>query len=187
LLGESQAELHRHPPPAALSEGAPGYWLARAGQENAIIIDHLLNLGVNADTFVHLDFHPLNVLAEGSEITAIIDWVGAAAGDRRADLAITMSILNVAPIPPGPLRPLMRLARRLLASGWRHGYEETTGKLDNDELAPFLAWAGAVMLREMEPRAREGRAWPTLDDLEPIRRWRDSWRARAGIPVDVTD
>jgi Ser/Thr protein kinase RdoA (MazF antagonist) len=180
-LGEAQAGLHRHQPPAGLLQDAPNYWLRRAGPEHEKLVDALMAQEVRTDTFVHMDFHPLNVLCDSKRITGIIDWVGAAAGDSRADFAFTMSILSVAPIPPGPLRPLFRVARRILVSGWRGGYESVDGKIDNTELAPFLAWAGGVMLHEMEPRAREGRAWPAMADLEPIRRWRDSWLERAGI------
>ncbi|KIF69183.1 aminoglycoside phosphotransferase [Streptomyces sp. AcH 505] len=35
---------------------------------------------------VHNDFHPGNFLAEDGEITGVIDWDGAARGDRRLDL-----------------------------------------------------------------------------------------------------
>ncbi|MFF4507494.1 phosphotransferase [Streptomyces sp. NPDC001401] len=35
---------------------------------------------------VHLDFHPGNLLASGGAITGVVDWDGAARGDRRFDL-----------------------------------------------------------------------------------------------------
>ena len=94
---------------------------------------------------------------------------------------MTASILNVAPVPPGPMRPILRRFRRLLYGAWRGAYEKAAGEVDDDEIAAFMAWAGTVMLRDMEPRAREGRAWPTLEDLEPIVRWTDAWKVRAGL------
>ncbi|MDF3298629.1 phosphotransferase [Streptomyces sp. K1PA1] len=35
---------------------------------------------------VHLDFHPGNLLASGGAVTGVVDWDGAARGDRRLDL-----------------------------------------------------------------------------------------------------
>ena len=179
-LGKLQAELHRLRPPAALTEGAPDYWLNRAGEANADIVAALKPLA-RTDTLVHMDFHPLNVLSDGSRFSGVIDWAGAAAGDPWADFAFTSAILQVAPSPPGLMRPVERKVRQLAHKAWRAGYEEDAGKLDDEEPAPFLAWAGSVILREMEPRAREGRKWPSMSDLEPIREWAARWRSRAGL------
>jgi aminoglycoside phosphotransferase (APT) family kinase protein len=180
-LGHEQARLQKIPINEELKEGSPEYWLRRSGLEEPIT-RALLERGVRSDALVHMDFHPLNVLVDGQDrLTGIIDWTGAAAGDPRADFAMTASILSVAPVPPGPLRPILRRFRSLLYGAWRGAYERSAGRVDDDEVAPFLAWAGAVMLREMEPRAREGRKWPTLEDLEPIRKWKRDWSRRAGL------
>jgi hypothetical protein len=69
----------------------------------------------------------------------------------------------------------------MLYGAWRGAYESEAGPVDDADVAPFMAWAGTVMLREMEPRAREGRKWPNMDDIEPIRRWIKSWREKAGL------
>jgi aminoglycoside phosphotransferase (APT) family kinase protein len=179
-LGKLQAELHRLRPPRAMNEGAPDYWLNRAGEANVDIVAALKPLA-RTDTLVHMDFHPMNVLSDGSRFTGVIDWAGAAAGDPRADVAFTAAILQVAPSPPGLMRPVERSMRQLAHKAWRAGYEQEAGKLHDDELAPFLAWAGSVILHEMEPRAREGRKWPSMSDLEPIREWAARWRSRAGL------
>jgi hypothetical protein len=42
--------------------------------------------GTAGDDAVHQDFHPGNLLAVGGSITGVIDWDGAARGDRRFDL-----------------------------------------------------------------------------------------------------
>lgn len=47
-----------------------------------------------ADTVLHLDYHPLNVLVKGGRITGIIDWVYAECGDRHLDVATTATILS---------------------------------------------------------------------------------------------
>jgi aminoglycoside phosphotransferase (APT) family kinase protein len=49
---------------------------------------------------LHLDYHPLNVLTDGREITCVLDWANVAIGDRRADLARTITLLRLAPLPP---------------------------------------------------------------------------------------
>lgn len=41
---------------------------------------------LSGDDAVHLDFHPGNLLAVDGKITGVIDWDGAARGDRRLDL-----------------------------------------------------------------------------------------------------
>lgn len=180
LMGREQARLQQMKPSAGMKEGAPDYWLRRSGTGDPIA-GALLDRGVRTDALVHMDFHPLNILVNEGVVSGIIDWTGAAAGDWRADFAMTASILSVGPIPPGPLRPLLGRARLLLCGAWRGAYEKVAGPVDDDELAPFMAWAGATMLNEMEPRAREGRQWPTMEDLEPIRKWKRNWSQRAGL------
>ncbi|HEX5289592.1 MAG TPA: phosphotransferase [Streptosporangiaceae bacterium] len=41
---------------------------------------------LDGDDAVHADFQPGNFLAEGGRITGVVDWDGAARGDRRLDL-----------------------------------------------------------------------------------------------------
>jgi aminoglycoside phosphotransferase (APT) family kinase protein len=45
-------------------------------------------------SFLHLDYHPQNVLVEGLRVTGVIDWANAAAGDRHFDAATTAVILS---------------------------------------------------------------------------------------------
>jgi aminoglycoside phosphotransferase (APT) family kinase protein len=42
---------------------------------------------------VHMDYHPQNVLVEGTRVTGVIDWAGATTGDRHFDAATTSLIL----------------------------------------------------------------------------------------------
>ena len=50
---------------------------------------------------LHLDYHPLNVMCQGPRITGVLDWANARLGDPRADLARTITLLRLAPTPPG--------------------------------------------------------------------------------------
>jgi len=45
-------------------------------------------------SFVHLDYHPQNVLVSGMRVTGVIDWVNADIGDRHLDAAMTAAILS---------------------------------------------------------------------------------------------
>ncbi|MGH7913621.1 MAG: phosphotransferase [Candidatus Binataceae bacterium] len=45
-------------------------------------------------SFLHLDYHPQNVLVKGLRVTGIIDWASAAVGDRHFDAATTAVILS---------------------------------------------------------------------------------------------
>lgn len=178
-FGQVQARIHALPAPPALKHGAPLYWLARAGAKEAALVERLLALRPSTDTLVHLDYHPLNVLTDGRRITGVVDWANAAAGDRRADIAWTTFLLEVGPIPPGPLRPALAAARRLLYLAWRRGYERAAGPVA--DLTPFMVWAGTVVLHEVEPRMDEPQVWANEGDLEAIRRWTARWKARAGL------
>lgn len=67
----------------------------------------------------HLDFHPLNLLADQGGVTAVIDWANAGFGDPAADVGTTRVLLT---LPPASLEPLpafvLQLLRRWLA--WRY-------------------------------------------------------------------
>jgi aminoglycoside phosphotransferase (APT) family kinase protein len=45
-------------------------------------------------SFLHLDYHPQNVLVKGLRVTGIIDWANAAIGDRHFDAATTAVIMS---------------------------------------------------------------------------------------------
>ena len=127
---------------------------------------------------LHLDYHPLNVLVQGNVISGVLDWTNADGGEPRADVARTGAILRF--LPGNPAWSLERNAwvRRLLLDGWRQGYQRIAGPLTG--MAPFHAWAGALMQRDMAPRV--GRAdlpWLTEAWLHRVQRWTDAWRARA--------
>jgi len=45
-------------------------------------------------SFLHLDYHPQNVMVEGLRVTGVVDWANAAIGDRHFDAATTAVILS---------------------------------------------------------------------------------------------
>ena len=182
-FGRAQAAVHAvsfSPPAALLAHPTP--WIAWANPDDALR-DCLLAAARGPDVLalLHLDFHPTNVLIANGRVSAVLDWANARLGDPRADLARTASILRFAPLDSGVPRPLgsLLLRRRLFIAGWRRGYREVAGPIGG--MAPFYAWAGAVMIRDLTPRlGRPDLPWLDLQFLERVRQWADGWRERAG-------
>lgn len=185
-FGRVQSRIHRVPPPEDLDMDAHA-WISWAGPGHELLQARVRELSQAAPVLIHLDYHPLNVLARGARITAVLDWANARSGDRRADLARTLTMLRFSPrrtgSPPrwlGPEddHPFQRVARWVLAVSWRRGYEAEAGPLG--DLAAFYAWAGAVMLRDLGPRDDRPDGPPT-HLLEPVRRWSARWEHQAGV------
>lgn len=114
----AQVRLHRMAPPPEVSEAPPAPPIVGAA---ARLLDRTLEtiaqrvedgplpglaealewLRARAGEFrnapaslLHLDYHPQNVLVEGLQVTGVIDWANAAAGDRHFDAATTAVILS---------------------------------------------------------------------------------------------
>jgi hypothetical protein len=156
----------------------PVPWQAWAGPDPALRTC-LAALPARPPALLHLDFHPLNVLVGDGRVTAVLDWANARAGDPRADLARTLSILRLAPLPRGITGALEWTARRAFEAGWRRGYRRVAGSPGG--LAPFCWWAGLVMERDLAPRlGRADLPWLTPAFLDRVRRWTADWRVRAG-------
>ena len=81
-------------------------------------------------------------------------------------------------IPYWPRQPHIAIFRRILARAWRRGYEQAAGPLG--DMALFYAWAGAVMLRDLAPRAARSGSDMRLDR---VRRWTSEWKQHAGLSM----
>jgi aminoglycoside phosphotransferase (APT) family kinase protein len=179
LLGRAQARLHAVTPPPEFVATAPDDWLSRVDEQYADLAAHARSLDLATTSLIHMDFHPLNVVSDGREVTGIVDWARAGAGDRRADLARTEIIILAAPVPPGPLKPLLNLTRSLLIRSWRAGYRGLAGPLP--DYRPLRAWAGATLLAEMELVIDKPEVWGTREDIEKFRALVDGWAREYGI------
>ncbi|HEY3368229.1 MAG TPA: phosphotransferase [Symbiobacteriaceae bacterium] len=171
--GRMQARLHRVVAPPEIKQRRN--WMDW-GKCDPGLLATLRALAVNNEALLHGDFHPLNVLMSGTTVTAVIDWTTACAGDPRADVARTLTILLLAPVYRGWERVLFSPIRRLLAAGWLRGYTAESGPLA--DMAPFYVWAGIVLRTDFA--AKIGRPGLTLAeaDLRPIDRWVEAWRRR---------
>jgi aminoglycoside phosphotransferase (APT) family kinase protein len=164
-FGRTQARIHGVDAPAGW---ATDNWLHWAGETP--VVDRLratTSTMRRRPALLHLDYHPANVLVADGRISGILDWVNALAGDPRADIARTYSILIADPFVRQETWPASAFRH-----GWRSGYEQEAGRAD--ELAPFVAWAGAVMLRDLAGRLSD-------DDRRAVDTWSRRWARCSGV------
>jgi aminoglycoside phosphotransferase (APT) family kinase protein len=85
----------------------------------------------------HGDFHPLNVLVDGSA-ASVIDWTDAGLGDRHGDVARTQLLFRVAAVAAdSPAeRAILKAVGPLLAMGYLRRYHAQL-PLDRDRLATW--------------------------------------------------
>ncbi|MDQ6602260.1 MAG: aminoglycoside phosphotransferase family protein [Chloroflexota bacterium] len=176
IFGRMQARLHAIPlleaPPYA-----PDQWLNWGRPLAAPLRDRLTVVARRPLVLCHFDYHPLNVMADGARVTGVLDWPNGLPGDPRADLARTIVLMQF--IRP-PLRPHEEAIVRGFLRAWWHGYHQGRGSLG--EMAPFYAWAGDVTVRDQEQKIGQPGIAPQSVDLDPLRRWTDHWKRRAGLP-----
>lgn len=186
-FGAMQARIHALPAPAVLCDLGEPAWIDWAGPAEAPLRERLRPLAGSARQLLHLDYHAMNVMADGAAVTGVLDWTNARAGDPRADLARTVTILQVMPVRPGPGSAQVRRARWLLALNWRRGYRQAWQASGASDPAPdadralFYAWAGAVMVQDLTPKIGRPGVWLQPHHLEQVRRWTDRWKHRAGV------
>ena len=179
LFGAAQAQVHAVTPPAEFVEGAPDNWVRQVGEEHADLAAHVRGLQPTTSSLIHMDFHPLNLISDGTRITGIVDWASAAAGDPRADLARTVFTMRAMPVPPGPVKPVLNVGRGLALRAWRSGYKDVAGSMP--DYRPFLAWAGATLLYGMDQVIDRPGVWGTQKDLMKFRGLVDLWAREAGV------
>jgi aminoglycoside phosphotransferase (APT) family kinase protein len=172
-FGRMQATIHRVEAPPLLA-AEPERWIRWCGPEENRLQERLLALPPRR-ALLHLDYHPLNVMSEGRAISGVLDWANCAAGDPRADLARSYTILRLDPLDPRQMPPGIGLLRRLLSWSWWRGYQEIAGPVRG--MALFYAWAAAVMARDLAPRAGRPGGWLQHHHLEAIRQWGRRWLA----------
>lgn len=111
----------------------------------------------------HQDFHPLNLIVDEAGALSVIDWSGAALGDRHADIASTLVLLRAPPIaPPGGWleRLMIRFGGPLLAWLYLRRYRSQL-PIDSDrlrfwEVLNVFAWWSALAASEVADPAAVG-------------------------------
>ena len=175
-FGRTQAQIHQIPSHARWHHQRTD-WIGWAGPEQHRLQTALQHVARPAPALLHLDYHPLNILTDGTQITAVLDWANTRVGDPRADVARTYTILMVEPYTPGRQPLVVSLVRRLLTWSWRRGYEQVGGVLS--DMAWFYVWAGAVMVRDLAPRVSNPQSWWQPQHLEQIQDWTTTWKQQA--------
>ena len=171
-FGRMQAAIHAVAVPDLFRQ-QPDAWIGWKCEGETALQDRLRHLPSGEASLLHLDYHPLNVLTDGKQITGVLDWTNAQAGDPRADAARTVSILRVEPLARKPL--LLWIGLRIFELAWRIGYQRAQGSLKDMSL--FYVWAGTVIQNDLAYRYKH-----RPQELIPARRWTSKWRARAGLP-----
>lgn len=175
-FGRLQARLHR-------CDVSGVRLLAESGWEDRVADAALVEAArkdvTDAVALCHLDFHPLNVLAKGRDISALLDCRNAAAGDPRADLGLTWALLEAAPLPPGLALRVTRVVLRRFTAGWREGYAQEAGHFPLTPL--FQALGLAVYHAEFTRAAAEGRGWATEAHVARLGRLLEERRRAAGL------
>jgi aminoglycoside phosphotransferase (APT) family kinase protein len=124
-------------------------------------------------SLIHGDYHPLNVLTDGQSITGVLDWPSSGSADPRVDIGHTAVLLQTGPLPPGPIRPLVRVLRGLFHTAWKRGYEDVGGQAR--DIGAFMVLAGLSWLRDLEWAADRPGVWDELD-ARPVREWTERWK-----------
>lgn len=166
-LADAAAALHRldaTPIATAVQDAAPGVaWSTsevldqlRAGADVAGRADVVVALDALAvdlpeaggEVVCHGDLHPFNVLRRGAELV-VLDWTGAVLAHPCFDLAFTELLLANPPLGlPGSLRPVGRVAGRLLARRFVSAYTHANAHISLERLDWFRAVHSARILVE---------------------------------------
>jgi aminoglycoside phosphotransferase (APT) family kinase protein len=155
--GRAQAQLNTQPPPADFGV-VP--WITRFGEVDDELRSRLTAVEQSPGGLLHLDFHSDNVLVDGREVTGLVDWTNACAGDGRADLARSWSLLTHR-ARGGARGRATALVWRMVAAGWQRGYEQVAGP--QRDMALFRIWALTGLLNTLRA---DGAAAGDLTRLE---------------------
>ncbi len=154
-MAEVHARLHLVPAPAFSWSRGPFLERSLASMEEAIGDYHLHGLAAGLDwlrahrpqpppgaSILHLDFHPVNLMFDEKRCTAVLDWSEADLGDRHADIAKTLVLIESAPVELDKIRDKVATAvgKALLAHWYLEAYRKIL-PVDEHRLRYYLAWA----------------------------------------------
>jgi aminoglycoside phosphotransferase (APT) family kinase protein len=96
----------------------------------------------------HGDFHPLNVLLDGGEVSGVLDWAWAKIDDPAWDVGATVALFTQGPLDlPGILQGIAAAVRRWLIASYLHAYARLR-TLDRDAVRYYEALRCLGMLIE---------------------------------------
>lgn len=156
-FGKTQASIHK----ISLITNEIENWLSPQGKE--LDLFHQLREETQTQMLLHLDYHPLNVLTDGTSITAVIDWANACVDDPRFDTARTFAILDMEVKKAIQGSQLEEGHVKEFINGWVHGY----GKMPED-YPQYNRWAGLRMIRDLAGKR-------SAEELIDIEQWATRW------------
>jgi aminoglycoside phosphotransferase (APT) family kinase protein len=177
-MGRLHARMHAVPAPQEYWDNHQS-WLEMAGPQEVELSGRLRGLGLSDGHLLHLDFHPLNVLCVGREVTVVLDWANVKVGDPRADVARTMSIFQLVSQSPTVSSPDFKAVRTRLEHAWMAGYTQVAGPLP--DMAVFEIWAVATFIRDMEKKIGMPDFWMEPADFDRLRDSVAALKRRAGF------
>lgn len=142
---------------------------------------------------LHLDYQPVNVLYHRGQCSGVLDWSESAVGDREADVAATLVLLQTAPVElSNPFHRVCTLSGRwLLWRLYRYGYRNRL-PLDLERLSYYMA---LTALRRLARWGTWLRGSPCLTGYKPcsaryistrrVRLLRHCFARHAGVTVDL--
>lgn len=147
----------------------------------------------DAVSVLHLDFHPINLLFQGLQSRAVLDWSDADLGDYHADVAVTLMLIECTRVDGGSAwRKLSSWPGRILLYHlYRRAYQSVR-PLDEHRLTYYVAWAA---LRRLGRYGTWLRAGPDVTGSKPtclhylnregIDALRHCFRRQTGVAVDL--
>jgi Ser/Thr protein kinase RdoA (MazF antagonist) len=148
-------------------------------------------LPVASPRILHLDFHPMNLMAAPGRPLVVLDWSEADVGDPHADVATTLMILKCLSAEESTLydRLLVGVGRVLFRRWYLRAYRRRR-PLDRDKLAYYRAWAAFGRLCRYglwlhEGPGATGSKPSSLRHLSPghVRTLEDYFRRWSGVAV----
>jgi aminoglycoside phosphotransferase (APT) family kinase protein len=104
----------------------------------------------------HGDVHPLNLLVDGDRVT-VLDWTAAVVAPAAYDVAWTWLLLRFPPVVlPGPLRPAVGAAGRLLAARFLRAHRSVEPAADPADLDWYRTLHAARVLVDLALWEAEG-------------------------------
>jgi aminoglycoside phosphotransferase (APT) family kinase protein len=143
--GSVLAGLHAitDPPPELLGSRS---WIAWAGELPTGLAARL-RADHTGHRLLHLDFHPENLIITADGTLGVLDWANVHVGPPAADLARTLSIMELVRDAHPDIDDRARAAVDGFVDGFLAGYAEAGG--DPVVPAPVRAWAYAVQVRDL--------------------------------------
>jgi aminoglycoside phosphotransferase (APT) family kinase protein len=111
----------------------------------------------------HGDFHPINIMVSGRDVTGVLDWSSTHIGDPAWDVGASVALLGYGPVNvPGVLYPAVTWLRRRLVGRYLSAYASAL-PLDRERVRYYEAMRLLLFLTEagFHRRAVAGVVAPT--------------------------